>query len=244
MIIINFFKKYPLMIFLTIFSIPLLISIFMYLPWFSYSKGNVDGWLGFWGSYLGGTMGTLGVIATTYFLIKHETEITNSSMVLEDKRKRDLMYLEIQMKKIEEITESILVTNSKWLDLHNTLIEYSVAKESFLGEHTISELELSGKMKNYITKRKILGDHQNKLILHMNTFHNDPELNIFNIRIQNIVMEYNRIFSDIKSCKDLKECINHTDKIEKLLKEFEAYDNILKFYSEQYKSIVASINQN
>jgi len=216
----------------------------MYLPWFSYSKGNVDGWLGFWGSYLGGTMGTLGVIATTYFLIKHETEITNSSMVLEDKRKRDLMYLEIQMKKIEEITESILVTNSKWLDLHNTLIEYSVAKESFLGEHTISELELSGKMKNYITKRKILGDHQNKLILHMNTFHNDPELNIFNIRIQNIVMEYNRIFSDIKSCKDLKECINHTDKIEKLLKEFEAYDNILKFYSEQYKSIVASINQN
>ncbi|MGE8004244.1 hypothetical protein [Lysinibacillus sp. NPDC093216] len=243
MIIIKFFKKYPIMIFLTIFSIPILISIFMYLPWFSYSKGNVDGWLGFWGSYLGGTIGTLGVIATTYFIINHETEVAKKSMINEDKRKRDLMYLEIEMKKTEEVIESILDLNRKWVDLHNILVEYAVSKERFIETHTKSD-SVRENLYKFNNKRKVFSDQLNRVLLHKNTFHDDLALKIFIKRSIELVEKYIQISSNINACNDIKECINHSDEIENLIEEFDAYDDILKFYSEQYKSIISSINQN
>ena len=245
MIIINFFKKYPLMIFIPIFSIPLLISAFMFLPWFSYSKGNVDGWLGFWGSYLGGTIGTLGVIATTYFLIKHETEISNGSIVMEDKRKRDMMLLEIKMKKNEEITESVIKLNDIKADLHNAILQFSIAKEKYLYNEP-SEENKKNLMDNlwvFYNTRKIFIDQLNRLILQQKTFHNDEVLINFIESNHEFIDTYNHLSRQVRTCEDINLCTKYTEEIEKnILGMTNEYNKIITFYSKQYKTIINSIN--
>lgn len=242
--IINFIKKFPLTIFILLALIPLFISLLMFIPWFSLSKGSVEGWLGFWGSYLGGTIGTLGVIATTYFLIKHETEITNKNIEVEDLRKRDFLFLELQIKKYEEITNSILELNSKWVDVSNTLMELSISKEDFLIKNEESEQQVKGKLIEYYNKRKILADKQNRLLLHLKTFHDDDKLRNFLKRVNDLVERYNKLSEQIAACTDIKENYKYTNKIENIVsEEFEAYDEILTYYTEQYKSILYNINQ-
>ncbi|MGG2106938.1 hypothetical protein [Lysinibacillus pakistanensis] len=114
--LINFFKKYPLTILGFVLVIPLLISAFMYVPWFKFSKGNVDGWLGFWGSYLGGTIGTMGVVATTYFIIEANKVATTDAAKLNDQTERERIHTTFLLNKNEVIVAII----TELYELNNT----------------------------------------------------------------------------------------------------------------------------
>ena len=231
------------MLLVTILTIPLIISFLMYVPLFSYSKGNVEGWLGFWGSYLGGTIGTLGVIATTYFLIKHETENTYKSMLLEDERKRNLIILEMQIKKNEEITDSILELHSKWIEIYNSIMDFCGSKEFFLENQETDTSKLKECLNEYYNHRRIFNDKLNRLVLHFKTSHNDEKLKNFIKRSAVSIEKFNQLSIDIDECDNLRKCIKIFKDIELLHEELEAYDEIMTFYSDQYKSTIKNINQ-
>lgn len=53
-----------------------------------FNKEQAQVWLGFWGSYLGGIIGAIGVIVTTYFLIKSSKEEVKDSADIHDDKER------------------------------------------------------------------------------------------------------------------------------------------------------------
>ncbi len=126
--IINFFKKYPLSILVIVLLIPLVISSFMYIPWFSYSKGNVDGWLGFWGSFLGGIIGAFGVIITTYFIIEANKQTTKDAANLQDKQNREREYITYLLHKNEDLYQAMLKMNQQIQIIEKNVEKYQRIK--------------------------------------------------------------------------------------------------------------------
>jgi len=96
----------------------------------------VEGWLGFWGSYLGGIFSMLGVIFTTYFLLKnqnklhieqlntHKESVKNASE-LNDRTERERIHMTFMLKKNEEIvyylTELFELNNNRFNSLRTSL---------------------------------------------------------------------------------------------------------------------------
>ncbi|MFJ7646873.1 hypothetical protein ACIQ1H_04945 [Lysinibacillus sp. NPDC097279] len=178
--LINFFKKYPLAIIVVILLIPLSISAFMYVPWFSKSKGNVDGWLGFWGSYLGGTIGTLGVIATTYFIIEANKVATKNAAELNDLIERNRIHTTFLLKKNEVIVNIIMELfelNSTRFNLLRKYVAYSknmktlkdnnkfLERKKLIDNTDVSEKidKMSNSYQQYSTNRNIALDEETKI---------------------------------------------------------------------------------
>ena len=71
---VNYWKLI-LVIFLGVIFIAFIIHLFGWL-WSltGVGIGTFEGWLGFWGSYLGGSIGAVGVIFTTYWIIKTQSK--------------------------------------------------------------------------------------------------------------------------------------------------------------------------
>lgn len=61
-----------------------------------WGSGSGDIWIGFWGSILGGLIGCLGVIFTTYYLISNE-----------DRKQRDLILLNLEIDTIKQINTNL-----------------------------------------------------------------------------------------------------------------------------------------
>lgn len=112
--------KYILLIIFTICLIPLAMALLMYVPIFSFAKGNVEGWLGFWGSFIGGSLGAVGVIVTTYFLIEADKENSRKIAELNDQTERDRINTTFLLNKNEELMQvfsEIFELNSKRYNL-------------------------------------------------------------------------------------------------------------------------------
>lgn len=73
----NFIKEHKvflLAILIISLAVPLIISLMMFVPWFSRAKGDESGWLSFWGSYLGGIFSGLMTFLGVYFAFRLERE--------------------------------------------------------------------------------------------------------------------------------------------------------------------------
>lgn len=102
-----------------ILGIPGFLAISAKLSIFSFAPGKVDSWIGFWGSYLGGIVGMVAVIITTFFLIgnqnKHHfellTEQRNSidgAANLNDKKTREREHKLFLININEELVQSLI----------------------------------------------------------------------------------------------------------------------------------------
>ncbi|PTI38900.1 hypothetical protein BU062_12475, partial [Staphylococcus succinus] len=86
----NYWKQILFCVVLTTF-IPILIGIVIKkTPVLAFSNGDVNGWLGFLGSFLGGIIGTGGVIYVAYLQNKEQTR----SLKNVEKNNRERLYIE------------------------------------------------------------------------------------------------------------------------------------------------------
>lgn len=79
-----------------------------------WGSGSEDIWIGFWGSILGGIIGCLGVVTTTYFLISSE-----------NKRQRELLLLKLE-------TENLTETRSYISGMEQSFNNFFSLGESYL----------------------------------------------------------------------------------------------------------------
>lgn len=74
----TFFKKYWWLILLFLVVIPLIVEIGITLvPW----NGSDDGWLGFWGGYLGSIVAVIGTVLFTIYYSNRQLEINRDAQV-------------------------------------------------------------------------------------------------------------------------------------------------------------------
>lgn len=84
---------------LIVVSLPLLIScIITWGDWLSYFEGNSTVWIGFWGSYLGGIVGTAGVV----IVAKMQMKINQDNLVQMEKDNRDRLKIDTLTTRLED----------------------------------------------------------------------------------------------------------------------------------------------
>ncbi|MEK4628096.1 hypothetical protein MKZ17_07805 [Solibacillus sp. FSL R7-0682] len=104
---------------LIILTIPGILANFLKFSIFEFAPGKVDAWIGFWGSYLGGIVGMIAVVITTFFLIGNQnkqhyellTEQKNSidnSAELNDKKTREREHKLFLININEELVQSLI----------------------------------------------------------------------------------------------------------------------------------------
>lgn len=91
-------------------------------------SGSADVWISFWGSILGGIVGCLAVVFTTYFLISNE-----------DRKQRDLILLNLEIETIKQINANLSTVETSF-NIFSELAEDYVKK---VGKK-ISAVELEG----------------------------------------------------------------------------------------------------
>lgn len=102
-------KKYKILLFLVILIIlillivPGIMAVFMEEPVFSKAPGEVESWISFWGSYLGGIVGMIAVVVTTFFMIGNQNKHHNEQ--LEKQSEQNKLLLEEQAKHHQEQLE-------------------------------------------------------------------------------------------------------------------------------------------
>jgi len=99
----NYWKQILFCVVLTIF-IPILIGIVIKkTPVLAFSNGDVNGWLGFLGSFLGGIIGTGGVIYVAYLQNKEQTR----SLKNVEKNNRERLYIEWNLNNIHDYLKQL-----------------------------------------------------------------------------------------------------------------------------------------
>lgn len=102
-----------------VFGIPGLVAISAKQPFFAFAPGKVDAWISFWGSYLGGIVGMIAVVLTTFALIRNQnkqhfellTEPKNSiygAAELNDKKTREREHKLFLININEELVQSLI----------------------------------------------------------------------------------------------------------------------------------------
>lgn len=83
--------KNPIIVFIIFTAIiPIILAVGMiYLPLVIKVTGDANEWLGFWGSYLGGIIGTLGVLVVAHLQHKEQKNFKNSNYKLKKQRMID-----------------------------------------------------------------------------------------------------------------------------------------------------------
>jgi len=93
-------------------------------------SGSADVWISFWGSILGGILGCLGVVFTTYYLISNE-----------DRKQRDLILMNLEIDTIRQINtnlSTVEISFNRFSDLAEDCIN-KISKKVSVPE--IAELE-------------------------------------------------------------------------------------------------------
>lgn len=99
----NYWKQILFCVVLTTF-IPILIGIVIKkTPVLAFSNGDVNGWLGFLGSFLGGIIGTGGVIYVAYLQNKEQTR----SLKNVEKNNRERLYIEWNLNNIHDYLKQL-----------------------------------------------------------------------------------------------------------------------------------------
>jgi hypothetical protein len=100
-----------LAIFLALFISPLIMSVLIKVPVFSFALGTTDSWIGFWGSYLGALIGAGTVYLVTNTQIQEQRKIQLEAIREEHnnalRREMKQYHFQNQIDKIEEFNETI-----------------------------------------------------------------------------------------------------------------------------------------
>ncbi|WP_342538341.1 hypothetical protein MKY15_19775 [Sporosarcina sp. FSL K6-1540] len=89
--------------FIIIVIVPGLLASIMNIGMFNFAPGGTDGWLSYWGGYLGGIVGLIAVVLTTQFLISNQNK--QHTQMIENQNKQHLEQIEEQRVAIKRAAE-------------------------------------------------------------------------------------------------------------------------------------------
>ncbi|WP_313150839.1 hypothetical protein [Lysinibacillus capsici] len=88
---------------LLILITPGILALFMEFKMFKYVRGGIDGWLSYWGAYLGGIIGLIAIVGTTQFLISTQKNLHKEQLSQQDSHQKNL--IEEQQQQHKEMLE-------------------------------------------------------------------------------------------------------------------------------------------
>lgn len=143
--------------------IPLIIAGGVSSTLFDKVKGDANGWLGFWGGYIGGTGGAIiaGYIALNVAMaqIKKQADISMEhirlQMELEDKRQREFLLIEMRIQKVQEMR---LILKDIYKNYNEILGKLNVLEYLFSNKKITRDLyeEIKQEFEKYESKIKDL----------------------------------------------------------------------------------------
>ncbi|MEW4603631.1 hypothetical protein [Staphylococcus hominis] len=110
------------------FIVPILLALGMiYVPLVDNAEGDANGWLGFWGSFLGGIIGTGGVIFVAYFQHKEQKDFLEKQLKAEKKENDRFLHMEKLSKELN-IANLYLEKLIDYYENYGNLYEKSIDK--------------------------------------------------------------------------------------------------------------------
>ncbi|ATQ50699.1 hypothetical protein CPZ17_09675 [Staphylococcus epidermidis] len=110
------------------FIVPILLALGMiYVPLIDNAEGDANGWLGFWGSFFGGIIGTGGVIFVAYFQHKEQKDFLEKQLKAEKEENDRFLHME-KLKKEIDIANIYLEKLIVYYDNYGNLYEKSNEK--------------------------------------------------------------------------------------------------------------------
>ncbi|MFI3129646.1 hypothetical protein [Mammaliicoccus sciuri] len=181
--------------------------------WFSWSLGDANGWLGFWGSFLGGIIGTLGVLYVAYIQNEQQRKYLNNQNRIDEQK----VIFEFKKEAIDKVTNIIL--NSR-LNIYNELMkieENSEIIEDNLFEFKVIKHELSRILNSFVEVKYIVPRN----------FQTDKYT--FDGYISKITILFNEISNKLNSEKNINYKELHED-LMRLLYLIDEFKDLLKIY--------------
>jgi len=86
---------------------PLFLSFGLKISWFSIALGNVESWIGFWGSYLGNIIGLLGL----YYATTRQIIVQTNSLIRQENMERDRIYISIILENLSAYQKELSILN-------------------------------------------------------------------------------------------------------------------------------------
>nr|WP_054550328.1 hypothetical protein [Lysinibacillus sphaericus] len=74
-----------------LFVVPSAFAGLMTIDFFSKAPGGTDGWLSYWGAYLGGIIGMIAVVATTQYIVSNQNKQQKKQMQKHSEQHKDLL---------------------------------------------------------------------------------------------------------------------------------------------------------
>ncbi|MFJ7971304.1 hypothetical protein [Psychrobacillus sp. NPDC096389] len=145
---------------LTLLSIPMILSGLMTINFFGKALGSADGWLSYWGGYLGAMLGLAAVTIATQFQINSQTKLHKEQLdmqmkaidvtaELNDSKERNRIRMTYLLNKNEEILELLIDIQSLLVTYLNSITRYAEYHEkAFMTFSTYHNLSESNKTKD------------------------------------------------------------------------------------------------
>jgi hypothetical protein len=178
-------------------GISLLIAIgITKFSWFSWSLGDANGWLGFWGSFLGGIIGTLSVLYVAF------SQDSKQEKLINDERKILLL------KNVEEEIKDVLIELSNY---RNEFMLYADKCNDRLSNITYYSEEKYNKARSETNEKseRNITKYETTLIY-----------NRFNLVKVHLKIFDNTINTDLIKPDNVAECMFVNDTIDKFRKYF------------------------
>ncbi|TKI50581.1 hypothetical protein [Lysinibacillus tabacifolii] len=150
-------KSIPIWVFILagiaiLFVVPSAFAGLMSSDFFSFAPGGTDGWLSYWGAYLGGIIGMIAVVATTQYIVSNQNKQQKEQM--EEQRKQHLELLESQnahhKEQLEEQRKAII---------NSAELQDKKERERFILQVEIKQIEefslLLAELYDYFLKYKL-----------------------------------------------------------------------------------------
>ncbi|WP_204174537.1 MULTISPECIES: hypothetical protein [unclassified Mammaliicoccus] len=193
-----------------------------FFGWFSWSAGDANGWLGFWGSFLGGIIGTLSVLYVAF-----SQDSKQEKLILDE---RQILLLKYQQDEIKDVLMELTMYRNKMIIhanrcndiLANIFTDYSE------GEYYNARMESVETSERNIVKKEISKIYNDfnvikvKLKLYddkINTDLLEPTNEPIDIFAENSLEKYRKCFSRINQEGIILSYKNILDEIDKLYVE-------------------------
>ncbi|ANU23845.1 hypothetical protein [Planococcus donghaensis] len=178
-----------------------------------WGSGSRDIWIGFWGSILGGLVGSLAVIFTTYYLISNE-----------DRKQRDLILLNLEIDTIKQI-------NTNLSTLENSFNKFSELAEEYIYKvgKDVSTSEVA-EIKELIYKELRKLDKLTGRFYNNESFYTE-DMSIFSNLLSDFRRNVKYIGWKVRDCNDKNASKTLEDFIELNNKVEEIVDGLIKHLS-------------
>lgn len=95
-------NKHIILLISGILCFPLIVTLLLEFPLFSLARGEVESWIGFWGSYLGNIIGLIGLSYATYFQIRYQQKLMLDEIYSQNELEKKRIYVEIILNKLND----------------------------------------------------------------------------------------------------------------------------------------------